>query len=72
MSEQDLKQLWKSQPAETAAFSTSELRARAQAFQRRIARRNLARSLAATVWGMWKSGGVFDRRLVAGEPAAIA
>ena len=26
----------------------------------RIARRNTARSLAATVWGMWKSGSVYD------------
>jgi transposase len=39
----------------------------------RIARRNTARSLAATMWGMWKSGSVFDRRLVACEqPAGIA
>jgi transposase len=26
----------------------------------RIARRNLARSLATTAWGMWKSGSVYD------------
>lgn len=38
----------------------------------RIARRNTARSLAATMWGMWKSGSVFDRRLAACEPAEIA
>jgi hypothetical protein len=25
-----------------------------------IARRNLARSLATVMWGMWKSGSVFD------------
>jgi hypothetical protein len=49
MSEQDIKQLWKSQPAETTAFSTSELRARAQAFQRQIARRNLREYVACTV-----------------------
>lgn len=49
MNEQDLKQLWKSQPAETAAFSTNELRARAQAFQRRIARRNLLEYAAGAV-----------------------
>ncbi len=49
MSEQDLKQLWKSQPAETAAVSTNELRARALAFQRRIARRNLLEYAAGVV-----------------------
>ena len=38
----------------------------------RIARRNTARSLAAVMWGMWKSGSVFDRRMVACEPAEIA
>lgn len=38
----------------------------------RIARRNTARSLATTMWGMWKSGSVFDRRVLAGEPAEIA
>lgn len=39
----------------------------------RIARRNTARSLAAAMWGMWKSGGVFDPRRVACErPAEIA
>lgn len=38
----------------------------------RIARRNTARSLATTMWGMWKSGSVFDRRLLACEPAEIA
>lgn len=55
MSEQDLKQLWKSQPAETAAFSTSELRARALAFQRRIARRNLLEYAAGAVVIAWYS-----------------
>ncbi len=38
----------------------------------RIARRNTARSLAATMWGMWKSGSVFDRRMFARELAEIA
>jgi hypothetical protein len=49
MNEQDLKQLWKSQPAETAALSTNELRVRALAFQRRIARRNLFEYAAGAV-----------------------
>jgi transposase len=30
----------------------------------RIARRNVARSLATTMWGMWKSGSVYDERMV--------
>ena len=38
----------------------------------RIARRNLARSLAAAMWGMWKSGSVFDRRMIGRELAEIA
>jgi transposase len=29
-----------------------------------VARRNVARSLAAVMWGMWKSGSVFDPELV--------
>lgn len=35
----------------------------------RVARRNLARSLAATMWGMWKSGSVFDPRMIGGALA---
>ena len=38
----------------------------------RVARRNLARSLAAAMWGMWKSGSVFDRRMIGREPAETA
>jgi transposase len=38
----------------------------------RIARRNTARSLAAVMWGMWKSGSVFDPRMIARESAEIA
>jgi transposase len=30
----------------------------------RIAKRNLARSLAVVIWGMWKSGGEYDPNLV--------
>lgn len=30
----------------------------------RIARRNLARSLATTMWGMWKSGSVYDPTMI--------
>jgi transposase len=37
----------------------------------RIARRNTARSLAAVMWGMWKSGSVFDPSLVAKIQAAV-
>lgn len=40
MSEQEIKQLWKSQSAETVIFSADELQARARAFQHRINRRN--------------------------------
>ena len=35
-----------------------------------IARRNLARSLATVMWGMWKSGSVFDPSLV-GKPISV-
>jgi transposase len=35
-----------------------------------IARRNLARSLATVMWGMWKSGSVFDPSQIAVAPAA--
>jgi len=38
----------------------------------RVARRNTARSLAAAMWGMWKSGSVFDPRMIARAPAEIA
>ena len=37
----------------------------------RIARRNTARSLATTMWGMWKSGSVFDARMI-GVGCALA
>lgn len=30
----------------------------------RVARRNVARSLAATAWGMWKGGGVYDPAMI--------
>jgi len=33
----------------------------------RVARRNLARSLSAVMWGMWKSGSKFDARLAAAK-----
>jgi transposase len=38
----------------------------------RIARRNLARSLATVMWGMWKSGSVFEPTMIGPAPAAIA
>jgi transposase len=38
----------------------------------RVARRNLARSLATTMWGMWKSGSEFDPRMIGRVPAGKA
>lgn len=40
MSEQDLKQLWKSQPAAAPRFQEAELRRHARTLQRRVALRN--------------------------------
>jgi transposase len=37
----------------------------------RIARRNLARSLAGVMWGMWKSDSEFDEQRVCGSTAAL-
>jgi len=36
----------------------------------RSARRNVARSQATTIWGMWKSGSVFDERMIGQGPQA--
>lgn len=36
----------------------------------RVARRNVARSMAAVMWGMWKSGSAYDPRLVGPGRAA--
>jgi transposase len=36
----------------------------------RVARRNVARSMAAVMWGMWKSGSAYDPRLVGVRSAA--
>jgi transposase len=36
----------------------------------RVARRNVARSMAAVMWGMWKSGSAYDPQRVGVEPAA--
>lgn len=33
----------------------------------RVARRNTARSLATTAWGMWKSGSVYDPKMIGKE-----
>ena len=35
----------------------------------RVARRNVARSMAAVMWGMWKSGSAYDPTLVGAGPA---
>jgi hypothetical protein len=57
MNEQEIKQLWKSQPAETASFSADELQARARAFGHRIQRRNrvelAAGAAAIAVYGIY-------------------
>ena len=47
MNDQDLKKLWKDQPASTIALSPDELRKQARTFQRRIRSRNVRESLAA-------------------------
>jgi transposase len=36
----------------------------------RVARRNVARSMAAVMWGMWKSGSAYDPRRVGATPCA--
>lgn len=36
-----------------------------------IARRNLARSLTTVMWGMWKSGSVFEPSLIGKSPAKV-
>ena len=36
----------------------------------RVARRNVARSMAAAMWGMWKSGSAYNPKLVGVRPAA--
>jgi transposase len=36
----------------------------------RVARRNVARSMAAVMWGMWKSGSAYDPQMVGAGPAA--
>jgi transposase len=38
----------------------------------RTARRNVARSLAATLWGMWKNGSVYRPEWVGVAPAAVS
>ena len=37
----------------------------------RIARRNVARSQATSMWGMWKSGSEFDEQLICRQTAAL-
>ncbi|MGV7208663.1 hypothetical protein ACLB1G_12495 [Oxalobacteraceae bacterium A2-2] len=46
MNDEDLKQLWQSQPAAAPHFDTAALRRRAAAMQRRVGLRNLAEYLA--------------------------
>ena len=36
----------------------------------RVARRNVARSMAAVMWGMWKGGSAYDPAMVGAGPAA--
>jgi len=37
-----------------------------------LARRNVARSLAATLWGLWKNGSVYEPKWVGAAAAALA
>jgi Flp pilus assembly protein TadB len=46
MNDDDLKKLWKSQPASNAAFAMDQLKRGAQRFQRRVAARNALEYLA--------------------------
>lgn len=38
----------------------------------KLARRNVARSLAATLWGLWKNGSVYEPKWVGAAAAALA
>jgi transposase len=44
----------------------------AQGLSSKLARRNVARSLAATLWGMWKNGSVYQPKWVGAAQAASA
>jgi len=44
----------------------------AQGLSSKLARRNVARSLAATLWGLWKNGSVYQPKWVGEAAAALA
>lgn len=44
----------------------------AQGLSSKLARRNVARSLAATLWGLWKNGSVYEPKWVGAAAAALA
>jgi len=44
----------------------------AQGLSSKLARRNVARSLAATLWGLWKNGSVYQPKWVGAAAAALA
>lgn len=44
----------------------------AKGLSSKLARRNVARSLAATLWGLWKNGSVYEPKWVGAAAAALA
>jgi transposase len=53
-------------------FADLHRRWRAQGLSPKLARRNVARSLAATLWGLWKNGSVYQPKWVGAAAAASA
>jgi transposase len=52
-------------------FSEQFKRWQGSGLSRRNARRNVARSMACAMWGMWKNGGTYDPALVGCMPAGV-
>lgn len=53
-------------------FADLHRRWRAHGLSPKLARRNVARSLAATLWGLWKNGSVYQPKWVGAAAAALA
>jgi transposase len=53
-------------------FADLHRRWSAQGLSSKLARRNVARSLAATLWGLWKNGSVYEPKWVGAAAAASA
>jgi len=53
-------------------FADLHRRWTAQGLSSRLARRNVARSLASTLWGLWKNGSVYEPKWVGAAGAASA